>query len=30
MILDYLGKKEAADAFLSAIKKVVKNNLEHP
>ena len=29
MILDYLGRKEAADALLSAIKKVVKNNLEN-
>jgi 3-isopropylmalate dehydrogenase len=28
MMLDYLGEEEAADALLSAIKKVVKNNLE--
>ena len=30
MILNYLGKKDAADEFLDAIKKVVENNLEHP
>jgi len=24
MILDYLGKKEAADAFLGAIKRFLK------
>jgi len=28
MMLDYLGEEEAADALLSAIKKVVENDLE--